>query len=53
MRLLISGSSNPEIARDLVVSVNTIKVHLKHIYHKLNVSNRLEAIEVARHLGFS
>ena len=48
LRLLAAGLSNPEIARELVVSVNTIKTQVKSIYRKLNVSNREEACETAR-----
>ncbi len=51
LRYLPSRLSNPEIARNLYVSVNTLKTHLKHIYRKLGVSNRSEAIEVAESLG--
>ena len=50
LRLLATGRSNREIAHDLVVSVNTVKDHAKHLYRKLGVSNRLQAGEVARHL---
>ncbi len=48
--LLAAGRSNPEIARELVVSVNTVKDHVKSLYRKLNVRNRLEATEAARRL---
>ena len=51
LRLLAAGLSNPEIARELVVSTNTIKTQLQSIYHKLNVSNREQAAEVARELN--
>jgi LuxR family maltose regulon positive regulatory protein len=34
-----------------LVSLNTIKTHLKHIYRKLGVANRSEAIEMAESLG--
>jgi LuxR family maltose regulon positive regulatory protein len=51
LRYLPSRLSNPEIARNLYVSVNTLKTHLKHIYRKLGVANRSEAIEVAESLG--
>ncbi len=50
LRLLAIGRSNREIAQDLVVSVNTVKDHAKHLYRKLGVSNRLQASEAARHL---
>ncbi|GHO90302.1 helix-turn-helix transcriptional regulator [Reticulibacter mediterranei] len=50
LRLLVAGWSNPEIARELVISVNTVKDHVKHLYGKLGVSNRLEAYEAARRL---
>jgi LuxR family maltose regulon positive regulatory protein len=51
LRYLPSRLSNPEIAQNLYVSVNTLKTHLKHIYRKLGVANRSEAIEVAESLG--
>ncbi len=50
LRLLAAGRSNSEIARELVVSVNTIRTHVQSIYRKLDVSNRVAAGEVARHL---
>ncbi len=48
LRLLAAGLSNPEIAQELVVSVNTVKTHVKSIYVKLNVRTRREAREAAR-----
>ena len=50
LRLLAAGRSNREIAQELVVSVNTVKDHAKHLYRKLGVSNRLQAGVAARHL---
>lgn len=51
LRLLAAGLSNPEIARELFVSLNTIKTQVKSIYRKLNVSSRSEASQVARDLN--
>ncbi len=43
--------TNEEIARDFYVSINTIKSHLTHLYRKLGVGNRREAVRRGRELG--
>jgi len=48
---LANGVSNKEMAQKLFVSENTIKFHLKNVYSKLGVANRLQAINAARQLG--
>lgn len=48
LRLLAAGLSNPEIANELVVSLNTVKTQVSSLYRKLNVTNRKEAIAAAR-----
>ena len=48
---LPSRLSNQELAKRCFVSVNTIKTHTTHIYRKLNVVNRDEAVLRARELG--
>jgi len=40
--LLVDGLSNQEIAKKLFISPNTVKTHIKNIYAKLGVSNRLQ-----------
>ncbi|WP_117879987.1 response regulator transcription factor [Aureibaculum luteum] len=40
--LILKGKSNKEIAQELFISLSTVKSHISHIYHKLNVSNRDE-----------
>ena len=49
--LLAQGLSNRELASELFVSENTVKTHLKHIYAKLQVSSRTEAVRQALDLG--
>ncbi len=51
LRLLAGGNTNDEIGRSLYVSANTVKAHLKSIYHKLDVTSRHEAVGKARQLG--
>lgn len=51
VRLLARGDSNKEIARRLGVSLSTVKTHLSHIYEKLDVHSRTQAVSRARHLS--
>jgi LuxR family transcriptional regulator, maltose regulon positive regulatory protein len=51
LRFLPSHLTNAEIARECLMSVNTVKAHLKNIYAKLGVSTRASAVERARLLG--
>jgi len=51
MRLIGKGYSNPEIASELVVTINTIKKHTSNIYGKLGVRSRTQAIARAHDLN--
>jgi LuxR family maltose regulon positive regulatory protein len=51
LRLLGSDLDGPAIARELVVSLNTVRTHTKHIYTKLAVNNRRSAVTRAHQLG--
>ena len=51
LRLLRTEMSGPEIARELVVSVNTLRTHTKNIFSKLGVNNRRAAVRRAEELG--
>ncbi len=51
LRLLRSELAGPEIARELFVSVNTLRTHTKSIFAKLGVNNRRAAVRAADELG--
>ena len=51
LRLLRSELSGPDIARELMVSLNTMRTHTKSIYAKLGASSRREAVRRAAELG--
>jgi LuxR family maltose regulon positive regulatory protein len=53
LRLLGTDLGGPEIARELIVSLNTVRTHTKNIYAKLGVNNRRGAIRRAAELGLS
>ncbi|MCP4362823.1 MAG: response regulator transcription factor [Chloroflexi bacterium] len=48
--LVTSGATNSDIARTLVISINTVKNHLKNIYGKLHIRSRMQAATRAREL---
>ena len=50
LRLLGTDLNGPEIARELVVSLNTVRTHTKNLYLKLGVNSRRAALRRAREL---
>ena len=51
LRLLGTDLDGPEIARELIVSLNTLRTHTRNIYAKLGVNSRRAAVRRARELG--
>jgi LuxR family maltose regulon positive regulatory protein len=51
LRLLATDLSKREIGKELYVSVNTVKTHVRHLYAKLDVRTRRQAVQRARALG--
>jgi two-component system NarL family response regulator len=51
LRLMANGSSNKEIAVALKISERTVKSHLAHLFEKLQVTSRTEAVRVATRRG--
>ncbi|HYF47315.1 MAG TPA: LuxR C-terminal-related transcriptional regulator, partial [Acidimicrobiales bacterium] len=51
LRLLRTDLSGPDIAKELYVSLNTLRTHTKRIYTKLGVTSRREAVTRADELG--
>ncbi len=51
LRYLPTNLSAPEIARELSVSINTVKSHIRSVYAKLGTHRRADAVESARAHG--
>ncbi|RUT63896.1 helix-turn-helix transcriptional regulator [Clostridium botulinum] len=50
MEILFEGSSNKQIGKRLNISLATVKTHMINIYSKLQVSNRVQAVEKYKNL---
>ncbi len=51
LELVAKGLSNKEVARVLARAEETVKVHLKHVFGKLGVEDRTEAVTTALQRG--
>jgi LuxR family maltose regulon positive regulatory protein len=51
LRLLPADLTSTEIAQELYVSKNTVRTHISHIYDKLGVHSREDAVQRAEELG--
>ena len=51
LRLLDSSLTSTEISRELYLSVNTVRTHIRNIYSKLSVHGRIEAIQKVKKSG--
>ncbi len=53
LAMIGAGRSNSEIAADLVISMATVKTHVRHIFAKLDLRDRAQAVVAARDAGLS
>ncbi len=51
LRLIAAGYTNQQVADELVLTLGTVKTYTSHIYAKLNVENRTQAVFAARKMG--
>jgi LuxR family maltose regulon positive regulatory protein len=49
--LVAAGRTNPRIADELVITIDTVKKHVSHILDKLGAANRTEAVTRGQQLG--
>ena len=47
LRFIVKGLSNPEIAKNMLISESTVKAHVSNIFRKIKVKNRIEAVVIA------
>lgn len=52
LRLISEGASNQQVANDLMLSIQTVKSHVKNILAKLDAQDRTHAVAIARRRGF-
>jgi DNA-binding NarL/FixJ family response regulator len=50
-RLVADGKTNPEIAHELFITLNTVETHMRNIFAKLGVASRLELARAADRAG--
>lgn len=48
LQLTATGATNTEIANNIHISTHTVKTHLYNLYRKINVSNRIQAVNWAK-----
>ena len=48
-RLVVDRKTNPEIAAELFLSPKTVETHLRNVFHKLDVSSRVEVARAVEH----
>lgn len=53
LALIAQGASNRDIARELYLSVDTVKTHVRHLFRKLDVPNRTKAALAANQFGLA
>jgi LuxR family maltose regulon positive regulatory protein len=53
LRYLPSNLTTPEIAEEMMISINTVRTHIKNIYQKLGVHKRSEAVKRAKELSLN
>ncbi len=51
-KLIIKGLTNKQVGEELSISLSTVKTHIINIYSKLDIKNRVSAVEKAKELGF-
>lgn len=47
LKYILEGKGNKQIAANLFISCETVKSHIKHIFRKMNVANRVQAVQLA------